>query len=217
MELDWVEWFGYFASFVVLISLTMTSIIKLRWINLVGCLLFASFAYLIDSVPTVFMNLGIVCINLYFLYKIYSTKEEFKIIKASANSEYYQHFLNVNRQDIEKQVALDDLNAEHTSFYMLRDNNIAGVLIGEENTKGIFEIKLDYVIPRYRDYKLGTYYYQEHPEFFKEKGINTLKTSVSDAEHCLYLEKMGFVEQFNVEELKVEQAESAPHIYIKYL
>lgn len=193
MEFDWVEWFGYLASLVVLISLTMTSIIKLRWINLLGCLLFATFAYLIDSVPTLFMNIGIAAINLYFLYKIYNTKEEFKILKASPHSEYFQHFLNVNRQEIEKQAALDALNPDYSSFYMLRDNNIAGVLVGNIDTQGVFDIKLDYVLPRYRDYKLGSYYFQKHPEFFKEKGITTLKTSASDKAHQFYLEKMGFV------------------------
>ena len=91
MEFDWVEWFGYLASLVVLISLTMSSIIKLRVINFIGCLLFASFAYFIDSVPTIFMNLSIACINVYFLYQILRTKEEFKIISASANSEYFHH------------------------------------------------------------------------------------------------------------------------------
>ena len=75
MEFDWVEWLGYLASLVILISLTMTSIVKLRWINLVGSILFTIFAYLIDSTPTIFMNIGIICINLYFLYKIYSPKE----------------------------------------------------------------------------------------------------------------------------------------------
>ncbi len=192
MAFDWVEWFGYLASFVVLISLTMTSIIKLRWINLVGCILFAIFAYLIDSVPTVFMNMGIACINLYFLYKIYTSKEEFRIINAPADSEFYQHFLQVNRKDIEKQINLEQLSTDYASFYMLRNNNIAGILVGEKNAQGVFDIKLDYVIPQYRDFKLGNYYYQEHPEYFKEKGINTLKASAGDKTHCLYLEKMGF-------------------------
>lgn len=207
MEFDWVEWFGYLASFVVLISLTMTSIIKLRWINLAGCILFAAFAYLIDSVPTVFMNMGIACINLYFLYKIYSTKEEFKIINASTDSEFYQHFLNVNHEDIEKQIAVHELNTDDTSFYMLRDNNIAGVLVGKEDSQGVFDIKLDYVIPQYRDFKLGGYYYQQHPEFFKKKGFSTLKASASNEAHRLYLEKMGFS----------AQSENDPQSYIKQL
>lgn len=36
MDFDWIEWFGYLASLVVLISLTMTTIIKLRVINFIG-------------------------------------------------------------------------------------------------------------------------------------------------------------------------------------
>ncbi len=207
LEFDWVEWFGYLASFVVLISLTMTSIIKLRWINLLGCLLFATFAYLIDSVPTVFMNIGIACINLYFLYKIYNSKEEFKILRATPQSEFFQHFLHVNRREIEKQTALDDLKPDYSSFYMLRNNNIAGVLVGDIDSQGVFDIKLDYVLPRYRDYKLGSYYFQKHPEFFKEKGISTLKTSASDKAHQFYLEKMGFV----------AEDDAQPRTYIKCL
>jgi hypothetical protein len=197
MELDWVEWFGYLASLVVLISLTMSSIIKLRVINFIGCLLFASFAYFIDSVPTIFMNLSIACINIYYLYQIYRTKEEFKIISASKNDEYFQHFIDINRQEIEQQINLDKLTAADTLFYMLRDNTIAGVLVGKKDagSEGVFEIILDYVTPRYRDFKLGTYYYKTHPEFLKEKGITTLQTTASDQEHCLYLNKMGFVAQ----------------------
>jgi len=197
MELDWVEWFGYLASFVVLISLTMSSIIKLRVINFIGCLLFASFAYFIDSVPTIFMNLSIACINIYFLYQIYRTKEEFKIISASTKDEYFQHFIDINRQDIEKQTNLDNLTAADTLFYMLRDNTIAGVLVGkkDKNAEGVFEIMLDYVTPKYRDFKLGSYYYNAHPEFLKEKGITALQATASDQDHCFYLNKMGFVAQ----------------------
>ncbi len=195
MELDWVEWFGYLASLVVLISLTMSSIIKLRVINFIGCLLFASFAYFIDSVPTIFMNLSIACINIYYLYQIYRTKEEFKIVSASTNSEYFQHFVEFNRQEIEKQTDLGRLKAADTSFYMLRDNNIAGVLVGSKEADGTFNIILDYVTPRYRDFKLGTYYYKSHPEILKEKGISALRTTANDQDHCLYLNKMGFVAQ----------------------
>jgi hypothetical protein len=207
MELDWVEWFGYLASLVVLISLTMTSIIKLRLINLVGCILFAMFAYFIGSVPTIFMNLGIACINIYFLYQIFNSKEEFKIITASANSEYFQHFIEINRQEISKQIDIEKLESANTSFYMLRDNNIAGVLAGTKDDNGVFELMLDYVVPKYRDYKLGDYYYNSHPEIIKAKGITTLKAHADTKEHSFYLEKMGF---------KLE-SEKQPNIYIKAL
>ncbi|MFW6213587.1 MAG: hypothetical protein ACOC8L_11865, partial [Spirochaetota bacterium] len=59
----WLEWFGYAASVVILISLTMSSIVKLRWINLAGAVMFAAYGYLIGSIPTGSLNLGIALID----------------------------------------------------------------------------------------------------------------------------------------------------------
>ena len=85
MVFDWVEWFGYLASLVVLVSLTMTSIVKLRVINFIGCLLFAAFAYFIDSYPTMLMNLGIAGINVYYLVGLANSKDKFKNCIHSIN------------------------------------------------------------------------------------------------------------------------------------
>ncbi|RBW47542.1 hypothetical protein DS885_02775 [Psychromonas sp. B3M02] len=194
---NWVEWFGYAASLVVLISLTMSSIIKLRLINFIGCLLFAAFAYFINSWPTVAMNLGIAVINIYFLYKIYSTKEEFKIVATSIDSEYLRHFLTNNQEEITKQASFAELYRANRVFYMLRDDNIAGLLIGYLDEAGHFEIYLDYVVPKYRDYKLGTYYFKTHKEFLKNRGIQVLKAAASHYMHRDYLIKMGFVAKAN--------------------
>lgn len=200
MNFDWVEWFGYLASMVVLISLTMTSIIKLRWINLAGCILFAIFAYLINSIPTVFMNLGIACINLYFLYQIYYTKEEFKILSADTASEYFQHFIKIHKKSIEQQTPLSAIK-DHSAYYVLRDNIIAGVLVGDVENTDELNIKLDFVIPQYRDFKLGKHYFSDHPDFFKNKGIKTLKAYTRNQDHKYYLEKVGFVQNATEEDL----------------
>ncbi|UAB71879.1 hypothetical protein INR79_08275 [Vibrio sp. SCSIO 43132] len=192
MDFDWVEWFGYLASLVVLVSLTMTSIIKLRVINFIGCLLFAAFAYFIDSYPTMFMNLGIAGINVYYLWNIYSTKERFKLITASVKSEYFDHFVSTNQNDIERQVKVDELKDAGTAFYMLRNNSIAGVLVGNISEAGTFRILLDYVTPEFRDMKLAQFYYQSHPEFMKERGVRLLEAHAKTAEHHEYLTKVGF-------------------------
>ncbi|PSV44849.1 hypothetical protein [Photobacterium indicum] len=192
MEFDWVEWFGYLASLVVLVSLTMTSIVKLRVINFTGCLLFAAFAYFIDSLPTMLMNLGIAGINVYFLYKIYSVKERFKLITASTDSEYFLHFIEMNKKDIELQVSREELRLSNTAFYMLRNNNIAGVLVGSKDENGVLNVLLDYVTEEYRDFKIGTYYFETNPEVIKNRGINTLHVRTSNVEHRSYLETVGF-------------------------
>jgi hypothetical protein len=190
---NWVEWFGYCASLVVLISLTMSSIIKLRFINLVGCLLFAAFAYFINSWPTMIMNLGIALINVYFLYKIYSTKEYFKLVSTTIDSEYLRHFIHHNESEITEQVSLFQLYQANRVFYMLRDDNIAGLLIGELTDDGCFNIYLDFVIPKYRDYKLGGYYFKTHQEHLNRRGVYTVKAVATHDAHRDYLIKMGFI------------------------
>ena len=194
MEINWIDWFGYLASLVVLVSLTMSSIIKLRWINFVGCILFSTFGFLIHSLPTALMNIGIAFINLYFLYNIYNTKEEFKLIEADTNSKYFKHFLNVNMKELEKQISKDRLKSQNKGLYMLRNNNIAGILLGEKNADDVFFIKVDYVIPRYRDYKLGKYFFNEHTKYFKNNGIHKLMAEGIENSHRQYLKKIGFKE-----------------------
>lgn len=197
MEFDWVEWFGYLASLVVLVSLTMTSIVKLRVINFIGCLLFAAFAYFIDSWPTMLMNLGIAGINVYYLYNLHHTKENFKLISASVDSEYFDHFITTNQSDIEQQASIESLKNADTSFYMLRNNSIAGVLIGNKSLDGTMAILLDYVTPEYRDFKLGQYYYEAHPEVMKARGILSLQATAANEDHRRYLQTVGF--HFHVE------------------
>lgn len=192
MDFDWVEWFGYLASLVVLVSLTMTSIIKLRVINFIGCILFAIFAYFIDSLPTMLMNLGIAGINVYFLWKIHSTEEQFKLIVAAVHSEYFEHFISTNLSDIEQQTTVDELREANTVFYMLRNNSIAGVLAGNNNEQGELSVLLDFVTPEYRDFKLADYYYKLQPDVLKHRGVNTLVAKPTTQEHRDYLLKMGF-------------------------
>jgi hypothetical protein len=192
MDFDWVEWFGYLASLVVLVSLTMTSIIKLRVINFIGCILFAIFAYFIDSLPTMLMNLGIACINVYFLWKIHSTEEQFKLIVAAVHSEYFEHFISTNLSDIERQTTVDELREANTVFYMLRNNSIAGVLAGNNNEQGELSVLLDFVTPEYRDFKLADYYYKSHPDVLKHRGVNTLMAKPTTQEQKDYLLKVGF-------------------------
>lgn len=193
MEISWVEWYGYLASLIVLTSLTMNSLIKLRIFSFFGSVTFAHYGYLNGILPVMITNVSIAIINVYYLYQIFRTKERFKLINAGVGSDFYQHFIGNNQTEINKQVSMQKLQQANNSFYMLRDDNIAGILAGIKESNGTFTILLDYVSPQYRDFKLGAYYYKNHPEFLKEKGITILKAVAKNKEHCTYLEKMGFV------------------------
>lgn len=74
--MKYVELFGYFSSFIILVSLMMNSIKKLRWINCIGAFMFSIYGVLVGSIPTTFLNLGIVIINFYYLFKLHSSSKE---------------------------------------------------------------------------------------------------------------------------------------------
>lgn len=61
---NWLEWFGYTASVVVAISLTMSSILKLRWYNLLGATLFSAYGFLIHAYPVGFLIGFIACVDI---------------------------------------------------------------------------------------------------------------------------------------------------------
>jgi len=73
--ISWIEWFGYFASLLVAVSLLMTSTVKLRWFNLAGSICFAYYGFVIGAIPVAVINLTVVFINIYHLYRIYNTKK----------------------------------------------------------------------------------------------------------------------------------------------
>ncbi len=69
-----IELVGYTGSILVVVSMLMTSVKKIRIINTTGSLIFAIYALIIKSYPTALMNLSLVMINIYNIRKL--TKAE---------------------------------------------------------------------------------------------------------------------------------------------
>jgi hypothetical protein len=66
-----IELYGYFGSFIIAISLTMTDIKRLRWLNMIGAAIFASYGFIISAWPVLALNGFIVLINVYHIYVLY--------------------------------------------------------------------------------------------------------------------------------------------------
>lgn len=65
-----VEVLGYIGSILVIVSMLMSSVTRLRVINIVGCAISAVYATIIQAFPTVVMNVILVLINGYFLLQL---------------------------------------------------------------------------------------------------------------------------------------------------
>lgn len=197
MEINWLELLGYLASVVVLISLLMSSIIKLRWINLAGSSLFSLYGFLIGALPVGFMNLGIAIINIFYLNKIYKSKDDFQLLSIEDNKQYFKYFLNFHRAGIEKLTNISKLETSNydVSFFVLRNMVPAGIFLGTKYDDNTVKVELDYVIPEYRDFKIGKYVYETNKSYFLDKGYTKFISYSSDPYHIKYLKKMGFEEK----------------------
>jgi hypothetical protein len=204
---EYLEYLGYIASAIVLISLLMTSIKKLRWINLVGALLFGIYGFMIQSIPTGVMNLGIVVIDIYFLVKMYKNKDYFKILKLERNSEYLQSFMDFYKDDMKQFQAVEEIENKEfdVKLFTLRNMNPAGLLLGNIDND-TFNISLDYAVPQYRDFKLAMFLFEDKKEFFTSKGIKRLVALKEEDKHNNYLEKIGFtLQEFNGKTVYVKE------------
>ena len=62
-----LPWIGYTASVIIVLSMMMNSIVKFRWINLFGALLFSTYGFLIGAIPVGILNGIIVLVDIYYL------------------------------------------------------------------------------------------------------------------------------------------------------
>lgn len=191
----WYEWIGYVASLIVLVSLVMSSVKRLRWINLGGSLVFAVYGILIKSYPVAVMNFGIVVVNCYYLYHMYTQKDALKIIPIKNDIAYLDTFVNYYKNDMKKFMKVDIntfFDHEYIKFFVTRNTVPAGLFVGKIN-KDTLEVLIDYTIPAYRDFKIGLFIYQDKDKHFTHLGIRTLISAKGTDKHQSYLERMGFV------------------------
>lgn len=188
-----LELTGYVASVIVAVSLMMSSLLRLRLVNLAGSLLFAAYGFAIGAIPVAAVNGFIVLVNLYYLARMLRTREFFRILEVVPGSEYLRYFLELNRAEIRRFLpAFEAAPADALSFFILRGVIPAGLFIGERAGDGTLRVRLDYVLPGYRDLKVGRFLFQERADFFRERGVRRFVSDPGSRSHERYLRRMGF-------------------------
>ena len=188
------ELLGYVASVLVAVSLMMSSLLKLRVINLVGSACFCIYGLLIHAYPVAAVNGFIAVINVYYLRRMLAAREYFKILEISPQSEYLRYFLEFYGREIQRTApgfayAPDE---RPLTFFILRDMVPAGLFIGVVRDAGSLVVRLDFVIPPYRDFKIGRCLFEDHADFFRARGIREIVSPPGHVAHRAYLRKMGF-------------------------
>jgi len=191
--MHYLELIGYTASVIIAASMMMNSIIKLRWINLVGASLFSCYGFIIGALPVGFLNMFIVSVDIFYLIKIYQKTDYFKILDVRNNNKYLLAFLDYYHKDIHRFFSEFEYKPElnTVSFFILRNMAVAGVVLAHEEQPGTLLIGLDFAIPEYRDFKMGAYIYGNNG-YFKQLGYKKICVKARTNKFAKYLKKMGF-------------------------
>lgn len=202
LNITLIEWVGYIASAVVALALTMSSLVRLRILSLIGSSAFAFYGFSIGAMPVGILNLFIAIVNSYYLIRFFSRKDSFKTLIVRPENRYLKYFIEFYLTEIKKFFPDFDKeiycttneSGEPFSFFILRNAAVAGVVLGYKKEEKVW-ICLDFVIPEYRDMKPGDYLYRKNKHFFLEQGITAICCRVKNEKHIKYLKRMGFFEK----------------------
>ncbi|MBR5509594.1 MAG: YgjV family protein [Lachnospiraceae bacterium] len=178
-----IEIFGYIGSVLVVVSMLMSSVVKLRIINTVGSVISGTYALIIGSFPLALMNICLIIINVYNLFKLLKTEQKYDLVEGKVDETFLDYFLQRYKEDIKlyfpgfdgKKSSMDKV------YFVCCEGNPAGILLGTEKEKGVLDIEIDYSVPTYRDCSVGTYLYSKLTSymnkmgFTKENGVHVKK------------------------------------------
>jgi hypothetical protein len=201
-----ISFLGYLAAVFLATSLLVTRALWFRWINLFGNLTFVLYGASIHAFPVILTNCVLFIINSVQLVKLYSRKEHFEFVQIHSGDEIVRSFLKFYRKDLAKYFPgfqfsdegndRNDSNgikdAERICFMVLRDLTIANLFVARKAEAGTIIVEINYTVPKFRDYKVGKFVFDEESEYLKAHGVHTIRTRSHLSQHTEFLKRMGF-------------------------
>lgn len=188
-------YFGYLASLFLIIALVVNNDLRFRWFNTAGNVAFIIYALVLQAFPVLLTNGILLFINLYYLYRIYNRKEDFKLIEFSGGEQLAKNFIRFYKTDIERYFPdyPEKPITGNLNFVVLRDMVIANMFSASVSADGVAYVDLNYTLQKYRDFKVGRFIFNKEKDFLKSKGVQRIiYNKVPNKKHLHFLKVMGF-------------------------
>ncbi len=189
--MNWVELVGYVASGFVVLSFAMSSVVRIRSISLVGSVFYVAYGALIGSFPIILANATIVVFHCIALYKELGRKTELGATPIDPDAPFLTDFLHSHLDDIRKTQPEHETSSPDTAFVLMREGMPAGALLGTREGESL-HVDLDYVLPAYRDSRLGTWLYSSRGSALRAHGIREVTATPTTEHQRSYLLHVGF-------------------------
>ena len=195
MDFSPVELVGYLASALVVASLAMTSVVRLRIVSLLGSVVFVTYGVLLPSMPIIITNAAVALLNIWFLRKEFAGSRDLGAVPIAADAPFLQDFLRSHATDLTRtHPGFTGLQEGDFVLLLTRDGLPAGALIGIPEGKDL-RLRIDYVMPEYRDSRLGNWLYSKGAKSFRDAGFARVIAQPTADSVRHYLLGVGFREQ----------------------
>lgn len=191
-----IEIFGYLGSTLVVVSMLMSSIVKLRVINTVGSVISCIYAFICHAYPLALMNICLIVINVYSLIHLLKTDKKYELLCVNTDDTLVKNFLSYYENDIKKFFPSFDVSQSvgNDAYVVCCEGNAVGIDIGK-NIDGIFDLLIDYATPAHRDASVGKHFYANISKY----QINAVRyAQTATPAHEPYMKKMGFKKEGDV-------------------
>ncbi|HML50821.1 MAG TPA: hypothetical protein PKD84_05330 [Propionicimonas sp.] len=194
MSFSIVELVGYLASLLIVASLAMKSVVRLRVVSLLGSIVFVVYGVLLGSIPLIITNVAAAGLNIWYLRQEFRPDRDIGAVPIEAEAPFLQDFLSSHREDI---------NRFHPGFsgpddgdfvrLLTRDGLPAGAVIGRPDGTTL-HLSLDYVMSAFRDSRIGAWLYGAGSTTFTAAGFTTVTAQPESEALRSYLLRQGFEE-----------------------
>lgn len=162
----WLEVLGWAGSAVLVWSLWQTRVLRFRAYNLAASVVLTFYNAALGVWPMVAVNAAIALINVHHLNRLLRTRDDdraYEVVEVGPTDEYLRYVLRRNAADIERHnpgFVWDGAAPGRFAFLVLRENETVGVVLLSDRGGGTACVELDYVLPRFRDFTVGTFVYR---------------------------------------------------------
>ena len=200
---------GYVASALIVVAMSMTAIVHLRLIGVLGAVTMAAYGAVIGAWPVLAANAIIAVMHVVQLRRLVAKPSSFELQPiADASQWYLRRFVQFYGDDIRRTHPAFDVSAftrrESDSdaatprlqgFFVLRDMVSVGLFLYREDPDArAIVIAIDYVTPRFRDLRNARFAYRELPRRIDTTRFAQCRVTPSNAQMRRYFLRLGFRE-----------------------
>lgn len=198
--MNWLELVGWAGSALLVWSLLQTRILRLRALNLVGCLILIGYNAAVHVWPMVGLNVVLAVINIWYLRKMLVTRhdeETYQVVEVGMADAFLAHTLRVHAADIARfnPDFRFDADGPRSAFLVVRADEVVGVVVSHAEPGGVAQIDLDYVTQRFRDFTPGEFVYRRS-RLFTDRGFRRVVSPPGMV--APYYHRLGFRRQGDV-------------------